>query len=143
MRRALLLAMLLIAGYPALACDPAALDPAQHQRYWDLTHELRCLQCQGETVADTPADFAKDVRRQVCEMIVAGKTDADIRQFFVERYREFILLRPVWSLANAWLWLAPALLLVLGVFVAARVLRQRRQLLATDTSEPNDEELRP
>ncbi len=125
------------------AIDTAEIpDPVQQQRYSGLIHELRCLQCQGETIADTPAQFAVDIRRQVREMIEAGKSDAEIRQYLVDRYGEIILLRPRWSFANAWLWVAPALLLVLGFFIGARVLRQRRLLLATDTSEPGEEESR-
>lgn len=143
MKRAFVLVALLLAGQLAGAIDPAGLpDPAQQQRYLALIHELRCLKCQGETVADTPADFARDIRGKVREMIVAGSSDAEIRQYLVERYGEIILLRPRWSFANAWLWLAPVLLLGLGAFVGARVLRQRRQLLATDTSEPGEEESR-
>jgi cytochrome c-type biogenesis protein CcmH len=143
MKRVLVLVAMLLAGQLALAIDPAGLpDPAQQQRYLALIHELRCLKCQGETVADTPADFAKDIRSKVREMITAGSSDAEIRQYLVERYGEIILLRPRWSFANSWLWLAPALLLGLGVFVGARVLRQRRQLLASDASEPGEEESR-
>jgi cytochrome c-type biogenesis protein CcmH len=138
---ALLVLMALAWMTPALAIDTAELeDPVQQQRYVTLIHEFRCLQCTGETIADTPAQFAVDIRRQVREMIVGGKSDAQIRQYLVERYGEIILLRPRWSLANAWLWLAPVLLLVLGGYVAARIVRQRRELLATDTSEPGDEE---
>jgi cytochrome c-type biogenesis protein CcmH len=143
MKRVLVLVAMLLAGQLAVAIDPAGLpDPAQQQRYLALIHELRCLKCQGETVADTPADFAKDIRSKVREMITAGSSDAEIRQYLVERYGEIILLRPRWSFANSWLWLAPALLLGLGVFVGARVLRQRRQLLASDASEPGEEESR-
>jgi len=142
-KRAVLIVALLLAGQLAMAIDPAALpDPVQQQRYLALIHELRCLKCQGETVADTPADFATDIRSKVREMITSGSSDAEIRQYLVDRYGEIILLRPRWSFANAWLWLAPALLLGLGVFVGARVLRQRRQLLAADASEPGEEESR-
>jgi cytochrome c-type biogenesis protein CcmH len=124
------------APFVARAIDPASLDdPVQQQRYEDLIHELRCLQCTGETIADTPAQFAVDIRRQVREMIQSGSTDAEVRQYLVERYGEIILLRP----RMTWLWLLPGLLLALGVFVAVRIVRQRRELLATDTSEPGDE----
>ncbi len=133
------MAVLLATSHVAGAVDPARLeDPVLQQRYSDLTQQLRCLQCQGETVADTQADFAREIRRQVREMLVAGKSDAEVRQYFVDRYGETILARPRWI----WLWVAPALLLGLGLIVASRILRQRRQLLATDTSEPGDEEPR-
>jgi cytochrome c-type biogenesis protein CcmH len=137
-RRGLLLALLCI-GVPftAQAIDPARLeDPVQQQRYEALIHELRCLQCTGETIADTPAQFAVDIRRQVREMIEAGSSDAEVRQYLVDRYGEIILLRP----RMTWLWLLPGLLLVVGAFVALRIVRQRRELLATDMSEPAEEE---
>jgi cytochrome c-type biogenesis protein CcmH len=139
MKRALAVVLLLALSPLAGAMDAAKLeDPVQQQRYVDLIHELKCLKCQGETVADTPADFAKDIRAKVREMIVAGKSDDEVRQYLVDRYGEIILLRP-----RGWLlWLAPALLLGIGVFVALRILRKRRELLATDATEPGEEELR-
>ncbi|HTQ36573.1 MAG TPA: cytochrome c-type biogenesis protein [Steroidobacteraceae bacterium] len=141
MRNALLAALLVTVSIRAPAIDTAELpDPAQQQRYERLIHELQCLQCQGENVADTPAQFAADIRRQVREMIQAGSSDAQIRQYLLDRYGEKILLRPPWTLANSWLWLAPGLLLLAGVIIAVRIVRQRRQLLATDTSEPGEEE---
>jgi cytochrome c-type biogenesis protein CcmH len=143
-RRALAVTLLLVLTPLANAIDPATLeDPVQQQRYTEIIHELRCLKCQGETVADTPADFARDIRTKVREMIVAGKSDAEVRGYLVERYGEIILLKPRFSFANAWLWLAPGLLLVLGGFIGVRVLRQRRDLLATDKSEPGEDEVRP
>lgn len=137
MRRASLVLSLLLVPVCALAIDPAPPlpDPVQQARYTELIHELRCLQCQGETVADTPALFAVDIRRQVREMVAAGSSDKDVRQYMVDRYGQIILLRPQWSLANAWLWLAPGLFLVGGVLIAWRVLRQRRGLLATDMTD--------
>jgi cytochrome c-type biogenesis protein CcmH len=140
-RRALLLTLALAAALPVLAIDPTPQlsDEQKQQRYEDLTHQLRCLQCKGETVADTPAKFAVDIRRQVREMVEAGKTDTEVRQYMVDRYGEYILLKPLWTAANAWLWLAPGLFLLGGAYIAWRVLRQRRDLLATDTSEVTDE----
>jgi cytochrome c-type biogenesis protein CcmH len=141
--RPLALALLLL-PVCALAIDPAPPlpDPVQQARYTELIHELRCLQCQGETVADTPALFAVDIRRQVREMVAAGSSDREVRQYMVDRYGQVILLRPQWSLANAWLWLAPVLFLVGGVLIAWRVLRQRRVLLAADQSEVETDESR-
>jgi cytochrome c-type biogenesis protein CcmH len=132
---------LLLLPVCALAIDPAPPlpDPVQQERYTALIHELRCLQCQGETVADTPALFAVDIRRQVREMVAKGSSDSEVRQYMVDRYGQIILLRPQWSLANSWLWLAPFLCLVGGILIAWRVLRQRRALLATDLSSVDDE----
>jgi cytochrome c-type biogenesis protein CcmH len=81
------------APFVARAIDPASLDdPVQQQRYEDLIHELRCLQCTGETIADTPAQFAVDIRRQVREMIQSGSTDAEVRQYLVERYGDLAVV---------------------------------------------------
>ncbi|MGC4027917.1 MAG: cytochrome c-type biogenesis protein CcmH [Steroidobacteraceae bacterium] len=131
---------LLLAAPQAWAIDavPPLPDEGQQARYLALTREMRCLKCMGETVADTSAMFAVDIRRQVREMIVAGRSDEQIRQYMVDRYGEVILLRPRWSAHNAWLWLAPGIFLLSGGIVAWRVLRQRRELLDSDDS-PVDE----
>ena len=137
MRRAGIAVLLALAALPLLAIDaaPPLPDPVQQQRYQALIHELRCLKCQGETVADTQAMFGEDIRRQVREMVQSGKSDGEVREYLVDRYGEIILLRPRWSAGNAWLWLAPAVFLLGGFWVGWRILRQRRVLLATDTSE--------
>ncbi|HXC59658.1 MAG TPA: cytochrome c-type biogenesis protein [Steroidobacteraceae bacterium] len=141
MRQAGFIAVLALLALPVWAIDkkPPLPDPVQQQRYEALVHELRCLKCQGETVADTQAMFGEDIRRQVREMVQAGKSDADVRQYLVDRYGEIILLRPRWSAGNAWLWVAPIIFLLGGAWVAWRILRQRRDLLATDTSEVPEE----
>ena len=126
----------------APAVDPTELqDPALQARYLALTHELRCVQCQNQSIADSPVGLASDLRRDVREMLLAGKSDDDVRNFMVARYGEFILFRPRYSLRNAWLWLTPVILLIIGGWVAVRVVRQRSTLVATDT-EPIDEDLR-
>ena len=137
---AALLALCLAA--PVLAIDPAPpfADAGLQLRYEKLIHELRCLKCQGENIADTPALFAVDMRRQVREMIAAGKGDAEIRDFLVERYGEIILLRPRWSAKNAWLWLSPGVLLVAGGVVGWRVLRRRGEMLADDPDDTEDDD---
>lgn len=144
MKRFVTIAALVLLAPAAYAIDPVPplADPVHQTRYLALVHELRCLKCQGETVADTPAQFAVDIRRQVREMVEAGRSDAEVRQYMVDRYGEIILLRPRWSAANAWLWLAPGLLLLGGAFIAWRILGQRRALLDSDTSDVNDGESR-
>jgi cytochrome c-type biogenesis protein CcmH len=133
----LVLALALWALPAAWAIDatPPLPDPAQQARYIALIHELRCLKCQGENIADTPALFAQDIRRQVREMITAGKTDHEILDFLVDRYGEIILLKPRWSAKNAWLWLAPGLFVLTGAVVAWRILRGRQAMLADDPEE--------
>lgn len=141
MRRAALAMLLMVATFAVQAIDPSPplADPVLQQRYQDLIHQLRCLQCQGETIADTPAQFAVDIRRQVREMVEGGRSDSEVRQYMVDRYGEIILLKPLWTAANSWLWLAPGIFLLGGIAIAWRVLRQRRDLLASDDSDVSDE----
>ncbi len=135
---ALLLTMLI--GRVAYAVDTTQLnDPVLQSRYLVLTHELRCMHCQNNSLADSPAGLASDLRRDVREMLLAGKSDDQIRDFMVSRYGEFILFRPKFSVRNAWLWLGPAILLVIGAAVAVRIVRQRTALVAED-DQPVDED---
>jgi cytochrome c-type biogenesis protein CcmH len=130
----------LLASLPAQAIDTTELpNPALQARYKSLTHELRCMQCQNQSIADSPVGLASDLRGEVRDMLLAGKSDDDIRDFMVARYGEFILFRPKFSARNAWLWLLPAVFLVLGAIVAARIVRQRARLVDTDdTAIDND-----
>jgi cytochrome c-type biogenesis protein CcmH len=111
----------------AVDSSPPLPDPVMQQRYLALTHELRCMQCQNESLADSPVGLAADLRRNVRELVQAGETDDQIRDHMVARYGEFILFRPRMNWRNAWLWSAPALLMLVGLVVAVRVLRDRRQ----------------
>jgi cytochrome c-type biogenesis protein CcmH len=123
----------------AFAIDPVELkDPELQQRYLSLSHELRCMQCQNQSIADSPVDLAGDLRREVRDMLVAGKTDAEIRQFMVDRYGDFILFRPRVSARTAWLWSAPFVLLLIGGVVAYRVVRQRASLVDADNDPVDD-----
>lgn len=131
----MLLTMLLMVMPRAQAIDPVELeDPGLQERYRDLSHELRCMQCQNQSIADSPVGLAGDLRREVRELLLAGKTDADIRNHMRERYGDFILFRPEFSTRNAWLWLTPLLLLLIGLIAALRVVRQRAALAPADNS---------
>ena len=135
-------AVLLLLTTVVEAVDPTQMPtPALESRYLSLTHELRCMQCQNESIADSPVDLAADLRRQVHDMLIAGKTDDDVRNFMVARYGEFILFRPRMSLRTAWLWLAPGVLILVGAFVAVRVVQQRSALVTQD-NEPLEEDIR-
>jgi cytochrome c-type biogenesis protein CcmH len=137
------LAMLLV-GFASLAVAVDKFEPlpdgAQQQRYLGLTHELRCVQCQNETIADSPVEVAADLRREVREAIQAGKTDDEIRDGLVSRYGEFILFKPRWSARNALLWLAPGLMLLVGLVVGFNIVRRRAQLLPVDDSVVEEED---
>jgi len=128
----LLACLLLLASGSAAAVDPVELDdPALQQRYRGLSHELRCMQCQNQSIADSPVGLAGDLRREVRELLVAGKSDEEIRGHMRDRYGDFILFRPVFSARTAWLWLAPGVLLLGGIGIAVRVIRQRGAVAAS------------
>jgi cytochrome c-type biogenesis protein CcmH len=116
----------------AVDSTPPLPDPVQQQRYLDLTHELRCMQCQNESLADSPVGLAADLRRDVREQILAGRTDEQIRDRMVARYGEFILFRPRMNLRNAWLWAAPFVFMIIGVIIAVRVLRSRSAAIGSE-----------
>ena len=138
---ALVTGLLCVIAGPAGAVDasPPLADPVLQQRYLGLTHELRCVKCQYEAIADSPVDIAADLRREVREAIVAGQSDEQIRDLLVGRYGEFILFRPRWSARNALLWLAPGLMLLGGAFIGWRIVSRRGALLATDPSTVDPE----
>jgi cytochrome c-type biogenesis protein CcmH len=144
--RSLVTSLILLAGVlgggAAYAIDPTEMpDPVLEQRYLALTHELRCVQCQNEAIADSPAGIASDLRREVRDMLLAGKSDDDVRNFMLARYGDFVLFRPRWAMKTAWLWLAPGVLLAIGALVAWRIVRARTALVPFD-NEPLEEDLR-
>lgn len=111
----------------AAAAAPAALgDPAQDARARALDQEIRCVQCENEPIAQSTADIAHDMRRLVRERIAAGDSDAEIREFFRERYGDFVLFRPPLDGRTLLLWLAPAILALAGLG-AIWSLRRRQQ----------------
>ena len=132
----LALALLSLSAF-AIDTEPAFPDPAKQSRYELMIRELRCVQCQNQTIADSPVGLAADLRREVRESIAAGKSDAQIRAFMTERYGDFVLYDPPLTARTYLLWAAPALLLLITVSVAGRViLRRSRAPLGTDPEEP-------
>lgn len=124
-----LLTLLLCAVMPSMAVDPIEMEnPALQQRYRELTHELRCMQCQNQSIADSPVGLAADLRREVRELLLAGKSDQQIRQHLRDRYGDFILFRPQFNVRTAWLWAAPFVLLTVGIGIAIRIVRSRAAL---------------
>jgi len=129
MRALLLLAMLLLSPLArAQASDPTPLqfhDTAQETRFHQLTAELRCVMCQNQSLADSNAQIAHDLRREVLELMNQGKSDAEIKRFLVDRYGEFVLYKPDIG-GNTWLlWFGPALLLLAGAAIVFRIVRKR------------------
>ena len=101
-------------------------DPALEERYQALSAELRCPKCQNQNIADSNAPISQDLRRLLYEQLEAGASDAEIRDYMVDRYGEFVRYRPSFSGATAVLWMAPVILLLGGVLVVVAVLRGRR-----------------
>lgn len=125
-RIAFAVAMLFIGMHAALAIDPLPFkDRAQEVRFQNLTRQLRCLVCQNQDLADSDADLAKDLRRQVFEMMQSGKTDDQIKQYLVSRYNDFVLYDPPMHAGTWLLWFGPLVFVLIGGFVVARIVRTR------------------
>jgi cytochrome c-type biogenesis protein CcmH len=132
--RWLLLIILLI---PSLAAAeearPLADNPQVEARLKTLAVELRCLVCQNQTLADSNAPLAEDLRREVREMIAKDMSDREIIDFLVQRYGDFVLYRPPWKASTTLLWLGPFLLLIAGATALVLVLRKRQKKLVDVT----------
>ena len=120
MARLLVLAFSLVA-FSVLAQE----DPALERRVASLAHELRCLVCQNQTLADSNAPLAQDLRNQIREQLKAGKSERDVIDFMVARYGDFVLYRPPFKATTAALWTGPFVLLALGAWLLVRRVRKR------------------
>lgn len=127
MRFVFALIAVLFAASPAFAVQPDEVlkDPVQEQRARDISAGLRCLVCQNQSIDDSDATLAKDLRLLVRERLSAGDTDDQVRSFVVQRYGEFVLLKPTFGAHTLLLWLTPALVLILGGAGAYTALRRR------------------
>ena len=132
MKRIILLS-LIVASLPGFAlakeAQPASADPVLEERVMNLSRELRCLVCQNETLADSRADLAEDLRNQIREQMKAGKSDKEIVAYLTQRYGKFILYNPPIDPTTYLLWFGPFVLLIAGLFVLFRYLKQRRELI--------------
>ncbi|MCW5580832.1 MAG: cytochrome c-type biogenesis protein CcmH [Luteimonas sp.] len=138
--QSLLLALALLPGvaFAQAGADPTPLqfhDAAEEQRFHALVSELRCVMCQNQSLADSNAQIAHDLRREVFDLMRAGRSDEEIREFLVARYGEFVLYRPRFGGRTWLLWLAPALLLLAGGGVIVRILRARDRQWVPDDEE--------
>ena len=104
-------------------------DPQIEQRMKTLTEQLRCLVCQNETLADSRADLAEDLRREIREQMKAGKSDQEIIAFLTQRYGDFVLYKPPVKSTTYLLWFGPFVLLILGTVVLFRFVKRRRELI--------------
>lgn len=120
---------------PAIDTGVAFEDPAMQARYETLIDEVRCLKCQNQTIKDSNAFLASDLRREIRRLMAEGKTDEEIFDFLVTRYGEFALYRPRMSGKTLFLWLAPLVLVLAGGLIAVRVVRRRMTMPIDDTDD--------
>ena len=107
-------------------------DPVIEQRLANLSRELRCLQCQNQTLADSPAGLAADLRREIRVQMKAGKSDQEIVAFLTQRYGDFILYKPRVTFTTYLLWFGPFVLLLGGLYILFRYIKQRRDLISEE-----------
>ena len=130
-----LLALFLFCLLPAVAIaqvkieDKPSDDPVVEARLAKLSHELRCLQCQNQTLADSPSSIAADLRREIRQQMQAGKSDKEIVAFLTQRYGDFILYKPRVTPTTYLLWFGPFVLLIGGLIVLFRYVKQRRDAI--------------
>lgn len=135
--RAFLLVLALSLAAPALAVGPGEIlpDPVLEQRARDISAGLRCLVCQNQSIDDSDADLARDLRVLVRERLVAGDSDEEVRQYLVDRYGEYVLLNPRLNEHTVLLWVATPLLLLVGLGTLVIAARRRGGLHAADLDE--------
>ena len=133
----LLLTLLFAGAALAVKPDEVLADPALEARARTLSEELRCMVCQNQSIDESDADLARDLRVLVRQRLVAGDTDRQVIDYIVSRYGEFVLLKPRFSLQNALLWGTPLILLIGGAIFAVISVRSRRR---TETKLSEEEE---
>lgn len=135
MTRLLFVALFLLCLVPSLGVaqvqeeEQLSGDPVIEERLAKLSKELRCLQCQNQTLADSPSGLAADMRRQIREQMKAGKSDKEIVAFLTDRYGQFILYRPRVTPLTYLLWFGPFVLLLAGLLLLFRYIKQRRDAI--------------
>ncbi|WP_018631661.1 cytochrome c-type biogenesis protein [Neomegalonema perideroedes] len=132
------LALALALAAPAFAVQPDEMldDPALEARARALSKDVRCLVCRNENIDDSNAPLARDLRILLRERVVAGDSDAEVKDFLVARYGEFVLLRPRFGAHTAILWFGPLAALGLGLLMARGIMRRRAGPAAPETPEP-------
>jgi cytochrome c-type biogenesis protein CcmH len=128
-----LLALALLGhGAAAMEARPNADDPALEQRLLALTADLRCVVCQNESLAESRAPLAKDLRQEVRELMRKGRTDREVVEYLTTRYGDFVLYRPPFKPVTYLLWTGPALFLGVGAVVWFLTIRRRQRTVAAD-----------
>ncbi len=142
--RGVFIALLLFAATPALAVEPDEIldDPMLEARAREIGKELRCLVCQNQSIDDSDADLARDLRLLIRERLEAGDSDEAVIAFVVERYGDYVLLKPPLKPATYPLWLGPLAILGIAILVATFYLRRRRRAALEPRTLSPDEERR-
>jgi len=134
--RTLLLSLALLLGQTAAALEPVDYrSPAEEQRFKALTAELRCVMCQNQSIADSNAPIAHDLRREVLALMREGRSDDEIKQYLVERYTDFVLYEPPMRGGNWLLWIGPFLILLAGGVAVIRIIRRKRPAAAAPAAD--------
>jgi cytochrome c-type biogenesis protein CcmH len=120
----------------ALDANGQLEDPALQARFENIAKDLRCLVCQNESIADSNVELASDLRRQVREMLVAGKSDDEIFDFMTDRYGAFVRFNPPVDRKTVLIWGAPFIVLLLGVVIIVRIVRGRSRMPLDDEASP-------
>ncbi|MGR8942215.1 MAG: cytochrome c-type biogenesis protein [Gammaproteobacteria bacterium] len=117
-------------------------DPEQQEAYESLTSELRCLVCQNQTIADSNADLAADLRRQVYEMLQQGQSKEEVLKFMTERYGDFVLYNPPFKAKTVLLWFGPVLFFLIGVIFVILLIRRKQTRLQPELSDEQRRKIR-
>lgn len=125
-----------VTGAAALDVNGQMEDPALQSRFERIAGNLRCLVCQNESIADSNVELASDLRRQVREMLLAGKSDEDIYDFMTDRYGEFVRFNPPLEGKTALIWGAPFIAVLVGAVVIFRIVRRRSRMPLDDEPSP-------
>lgn len=132
--------LLLFSAFASAATPPQFRDAAEEARFRQLTGELRCVMCQNQSLADSNAQIAHDLRMEVLRLMREGRSDAQIKQFLVERYTDFVLYKPEVKPSTWLLWFGPMLVLAGGGFVLLRIVLARRSGAPAAPPAPDEQE---
>jgi cytochrome c-type biogenesis protein CcmH len=139
----LLILFLLTNSCTSLALDYQKLaNPEQQEAYESLTSQLRCLVCQNQTIADSNAELAADLRRQVYEMLQQGKSKDEILRFMTDRYGDFVLYKPPFKAKTGLLWLGPAAFLLIGLIAVFFFVRHKKSSVSSTFSAEKEQKIR-
>jgi len=143
MKRLSIILLLVLSGMARAGVEYREFaSPEQQQAYENLTSELRCLVCQNQTIADSNAELAADLRRQVYEMLQQGKSKQDIAQFMTDRYGDFVLYNPPFKLKTGLLWIGPVMFLLIGLIAVFLFARRKKTAATVEMSVEQQQKIR-